>query len=296
MGKTEEGDALIPHFRHQERSSLQHHADLTLELHADVADWNPNTGFQRLLAVGTYELDEATRLRHGRLYTYEVVLGRRDHPGVDDDDDDDDDDDGVGDDRDSPLSKQSATLRLAHTVGDLPGIFDLQFIQAGASSPSPLPSPSPSPSPSSSPSSPSSPSFIGSRGTMVALALADGTVRIVDACSGDEAARSSVAQGSGAPAMALYVDTIVSSASSDSASLAVSYSDGSMCVHEATPAGRIAETHRWKAHSLEAWVATWSQSPSRRGNVIYSGGDDASFQAWDLRLSLIHISEPTRRS
>ena len=70
MGKTEEGDALIPHFRHQERSSLQHHADLTLELHADVADWNPNTGFQRLLAVGTYELDEATRLRHGRLYTY----------------------------------------------------------------------------------------------------------------------------------------------------------------------------------------------------------------------------------
>ena len=129
---------------------------------------------------------------------------------------------------------------------------------------------------------------------MVALALADGTVRIVDACSGDEAARSSVAQGSGAPAMALYVDTIVSSASSDSASLAVSYSDGSMCVHEATPAGRIAETHRWKAHSLEAWVATWSQSPSRRGNVIYSGGDDASFQAWDLREASTGGAAPAR--
>ena len=245
-------DACLQRDRGRDHYVHQEHQDVTLELHADVADWNPNSGFQRLLAVGTYELDEETRSRHGKLYTYEVDLGLDTYDG------------------DSPTSTRNASLRLVHTVDNLPGIFDLQFIPTGSSAVS---------TPSCALSS-----------TMVALALSDGTVRIVDACCGDEAARS-VAEEAGAPAMALFVDTLVSP---DLTSLAVSYSDGCIHVLNATPDGRLVETRSWEAHSLEAWMATWSRSPSRRGNVIYSGGDDAIFQAWDLREANSGDATPAR--
>lgn len=247
--------------RHGQYRQHQHHEDLTLELHADVADWNPNVGFRRLLAVGTYELDEGTQSRHGRLYTYELDLGLEA----------DDADDADNADGESATSTRKASLRLANTVDSLPGIFDLQFIPTRA----------PDVSTSSSASS----------GTSVAMALADGTVRIVDACCGEEMARSGAAEETGASAMALFVDTLVSPSST---SLAVSYSDGCIRVLDALPDGRLVETHGWEAHSLEAWMVTWSRSPARRGNVVYSGGDDAIFQAWDLREANAGDTAPAR--
>lgn len=42
------------------------HHELTLELQPDSVEWCPNEGLQHLLAVGTYQLDEATTTRHGR--------------------------------------------------------------------------------------------------------------------------------------------------------------------------------------------------------------------------------------
>ncbi len=42
------------------------HEERTLDLHADSAEWCPQPGSQDYLAVGTYQLDEASNQRHGR--------------------------------------------------------------------------------------------------------------------------------------------------------------------------------------------------------------------------------------
>jgi hypothetical protein len=50
------------------------HEQLEVELNADCAEFCPVPGSQSLLAVGTYQLDEHTRQRNGRLYLYRVLL------------------------------------------------------------------------------------------------------------------------------------------------------------------------------------------------------------------------------
>ena len=243
-------DDLRPANEHDNGDRTEHdvayrvHQELTLELHADVADWNPNSGLERLLAVGTYELDEETRQRHGKLYTYELDLQY------------DIKETAESMSTTQNMSTSSASLRLVHTADKLPGIFDLQFI----------------------PSSPSNAANTSS--VLVALALADGSVRIMDAWSGGEVARCGETDVDDTQAMALFVDALVSPASTR---LTTSYSDGTIHVLDATPDGRLVQTHCWEAHSLEAWMATWSRAPCRRGNIIFSGGDDAIFQAWDIR-------------
>lgn len=42
------------------------HHELILDLNADSTEWCPTECHQELLAVGTYELDEATSTRNGR--------------------------------------------------------------------------------------------------------------------------------------------------------------------------------------------------------------------------------------
>jgi len=110
-----------------------HHEDVTLDLHADVASWNPNATHARTLVVGTYELDEATQVRHGKLYAYHVRGDVGD----------------VGDD---------LCLECKYDAVDLPGIFDLHCLE-----------------------SPTCP-------TTVALALADGSVRLIDVSTGMQGA------------------------------------------------------------------------------------------------------------
>lgn len=47
-------------------------ADITLDLNADCAEFCPAPHNQHILAAGTYQLDEATNTRHGRMYLYDV--------------------------------------------------------------------------------------------------------------------------------------------------------------------------------------------------------------------------------
>lgn len=78
------------------------HQELTLDLNADVAEWCPApSSARRLLAAGTYQLNEATQQREGRLYFYRLKgeIVRND---------------------------QSLSLDPASTT-DIPGIFDLRW-------------------------------------------------------------------------------------------------------------------------------------------------------------------------
>lgn len=78
------------------------HQELTLDLNADVAEWCPAPPpAARLLAAGTYQLNEATQEREGRLYFYRLK---------------------------GEIARNNANLSLdpAGTV-DVPGVFDLRW-------------------------------------------------------------------------------------------------------------------------------------------------------------------------
>lgn len=68
---------------------MQVHDTLTMPLNTDVVEWCPAPGLQRCLAVGTYQLDEASGQREGRLQLYTLDGSNRlapaaavDLPGV----------------------------------------------------------------------------------------------------------------------------------------------------------------------------------------------------------------------
>jgi diphthamide biosynthesis protein 7 len=84
------------------------HEQLTLELNADVAEWCPlPSPHRRLIAAGTYQLNETTQQREGRLYIYKL---------------------------DGEI-KKNAQLSLHNvTTYDLPGIFDLKWLPENFSS------------------------------------------------------------------------------------------------------------------------------------------------------------------
>lgn len=65
--------------------------------------------------------------------------------------------------------------------------------------------------------------------------------------------------------------------------VAVSMSDGTMCIVESAEGGTLHARERWKAHDLEAWIATWD-CHSPEGRVLYSGADDGILKVWDLRV------------
>lgn len=44
---------------------------------------------------------------------------------------------------------------------------------------------------------------------------------------------------------------------------------------------KICALHQWQAHDLEAWIVA---SNHFEPNVFYSGGDDAMFKGWDMRI------------
>lgn len=50
------------------------HEKRTLDLNADSAEWCPQPGSQEYLAVGTYQLDEASKQRHGRWAVIRVCM------------------------------------------------------------------------------------------------------------------------------------------------------------------------------------------------------------------------------
>jgi len=203
--------------------------EVKLDLHADVADWNPNPGYEGTLAAGTYQLDESTQVRHGKLYIYDVKESI---------------------DCNTISSSSSSSSMNPSVVMDLPaqGIFDLQWV----------------------------PGELGGSHTVVAMALADGSVRLVDPLSEHEEVEIYTCDS-----MALTVDTI---RDHDGSLLCTSsFSDGGVRVFRYTEDG-VHPLSDWKAHSLEAWVSIWSRMDDKKGTIVYSGGDDAQFQAWDIRV------------
>lgn len=227
------------------------HSEIALDLHADVADWNKNIGYEHLLAVGTYQLDETTNRRYGKLYAYSTVAAADGSPAASD---------GIACTEISD-NERDTIVRLMDTPMDMPGIFDLQWV----------------------------PGKLHGSYTNVVTALADGTLTIWDAVSrisyldtlssrhDDDDERSF-----GSTNMALTVDCI--RRQEDSAEgdlfLASSYAHGTAKVHTVAE-DRLVCINNWEAHTLEAWAATWS--PHQHGNIVYTGGDDAAFCGWDTR-------------
>lgn len=85
------------------QSKATTHEELTLELNADVAEWCPLPSriHRRLLAAGTYQLNETTQKREGRLYIYNL---------------------------NGEIKKESKLFLNCATTYDLPGIFDLKWL------------------------------------------------------------------------------------------------------------------------------------------------------------------------
>lgn len=94
--------------------AIKTHDQHQLPLNADVAEWCPAPQALSALAVGTYQLDEATQQRMGRLHMY--ALQRDGAPAAA----------AVEQAACVPLSSQQ--LRLAELSSmELPGIFDLRW-------------------------------------------------------------------------------------------------------------------------------------------------------------------------
>lgn len=79
--------------------------EIVLGLNADSTEFCPVEGLQHLLAVGTYELDEASQQRQGLLYLYELTATVT---------------------HDSDIGNCSWHLQQLHTQ-PLPGIFDMRW-------------------------------------------------------------------------------------------------------------------------------------------------------------------------
>lgn len=230
----------------QEQGAYVTHQVINLDLNTDVTEWCPTPNWQSVLAVGTYQLNQETKIRDGRLYLYNLC---------------------------SDGASPSPALHLQQsTTLDMPGIFDLRW---DTSSQSPI----------------------------LAAALADGSVRLFQhqaleenmttdgsSLQGDRAAPpiNLVPTASSPPlqdSMAVSVD-FYNALSTDTTSnqpsdrcLAGSFSCGSLQLFQLTPSALIS-LQRWQGHDLEAWAAAgdlWNPS------VIYSGGDDCAFKAWDTR-------------
>ena len=86
---------------------MQHlHHEIILSLNADSTEFCPIDGLQHLLAVGTYELDEATQRRQGLLHLYALIRSP------------------AADGNMSPCNWQLQQLQSQ----DLAGIFDMQWL------------------------------------------------------------------------------------------------------------------------------------------------------------------------
>jgi hypothetical protein len=76
-----------------------------LDYNADVAEFCPHPSVENVLAVGTYELDETSRNRHGKLYVFRLI----------------------GDIRDGQLGLEDPSAIL------LPGILDMSWVSSEVS-------------------------------------------------------------------------------------------------------------------------------------------------------------------
>ncbi|KAJ6610905.1 WD40-repeat-containing domain protein [Mycena sp. CBHHK59/15] len=76
-------------------------------------------------------------------------------------------------------------------------------------------------------------------------------------------------------------------AQSDSGSLVVSLSNGSLCILSPSQgsASGFSIVDSWHAHDYEPWIAAWDYWDT---NIVFSGGDDLKLKGWDIRQSFSH--------
>ena len=112
----------IEHSLHLSLSKMPAHCHdrYTLPLPADVAEWCPHPAALSALAVGTYQLDEVSQQRVGRLHMYRLDRSEAAAAGA-----------GEGAGRASPPPPPPLRLAQLFTL-DLPGIFDLRWHPASA--------------------------------------------------------------------------------------------------------------------------------------------------------------------
>lgn len=63
--------------------------------------------------------------------------------------------------------------------------------------------------------------------------------------------------------------------------LATSHSDGQLSLLRPAANGELSVTDQWLAHDLEAWIVACDYTDP---NMLYSGADDCTLKAWDLRM------------
>lgn len=235
-------------------------ATRTLPLNADVAEWCVAPQHSDVLAAGTYQLDEAAGVRQGRVHLYSLsgLEGWR-----------------LG----SPAASTQLPCLTDLSTLDLPGVFDLRW-------------------------HPTQP--------LLAAALADGSLRVLALVGGglalqqaaaapplDGAAGGGPSPAASATSMALSLDwgrcsptAAGGTAAPPRDSLVASYSCGRLQRLAAAPGG-LTSLAVWRGHELEAWVAAadaWS------ADVVYSGGDDGVFAAWDARAGCAAPAWADRRA
>lgn len=244
------------------------HQEIILDLNADVAEWsfssvstNRTTANAKerkeisprhLLAAGTYQLNESTSQREGKLYIYELrgSIGNGGQEAK----------------QDMPGDRVRLEQRCMQEV---PGVFDVEWLD----------------------SSTLDKNCVGSQHRAVVdhfvAALADGTLRVyqlAEEWSGLVEIASAEAPDGNKHCMALYVTQNFHSSRSGNCEtlLATSYSSGQVQIHGLAAAG-LSLTSAWHAHELEAWTVGFD---ANNPDILYSGGDDCSWKCWDIRCRL----------
>jgi len=274
-------------------------AQFTTDFTADCVEYCPLSGHQDLFVCATYQLDEDTQERKGRIY-----LGS--HPS-----------NPLADASNSSSSSLSASsgIHIEQTL-DMSGVFDVKWNDFGwiacalADSSTvvhKLHTTSPATSPATSSTSRrraqlSEHAIYTLRSELAAESCAlsvDWTTRPSSAprlsrterCSSfSSSSSSSVPESSksccgsssesceGSSTMHAPLESESHSCSADQ--LAVSYANGSLAVFDLGAAERTASLSEWTAHDFETWIVAYDYwTPA----VVYSGSDDTFFRGWDLR-------------
>ncbi|KAL6757706.1 WD40-repeat-containing domain protein [Haematococcus lacustris] len=239
------------------------HYSEALGWNADSAECCQGPGVRHIVAVGTYQLDEATGLRNGRLILKALSAQRP----------------LCGDVGNGAKSEQAWQLRPLQTLG-LPGVFDLKWAQPGEDSRL---------------QQVAACTVCGSG----AMALALSWSQSQGTSSMPQHGSSSTAQhgtSSGSRSKDGEAEMDCPASSSKPQTLAVSTSDGQLALLQVTPAC-LAPLVRWDAHNAEVWsVAHYGNC---QPSVLLSGADDCCLKVWDLRClagpSLALISRPEDR-
>lgn len=222
------------------------HHEVVLDLQPDSVEWCPNLGLHNGFAVGSYQLNEATGARSGKLYWYEanpeVVGGMWQlQPGPESACS------GIFDMRWAPpISQQPALLALA--LAD--GMLKLVAPPEGGNH---------------------------SKERQGAGSSLDLSCSVEAAGSSEQFGWTDVASIDVASGMILTVDW--GRHPSHQRIAVVSTSTGYLATVE-TAEAELCVSHVWHGHDLEAWVIAASH---HQAGLLFSGSDDCKLKGWDLR-------------